>query len=129
MTRALFTINVQHLGHAKSFTINVQHLCVTAVLFTINVQRILFFSIIMQHLSDNSSFFHKCATPRSLRIYIFQNLLIDIDIFQNHLIDIDIDISQTSLSISISIFSKTTLSFKILTGVGGLILPQGRSVW
>ena len=49
-------------------------------------------------------FFHKCATPRSLRIYIFQNLLIDIDIFQNHLIDIDIDISNLFIDFDIDIF-------------------------
>ena len=62
-------------------------------------------------------FFHKCATPRSLRIYIFQNLLIDIDIFQNHLINIDIDIDifwiALSISISISIFFRIALSISI----------------
>ena len=48
-------------------------------------------------------------------IDISQILLIDIDIFQNHHIDIDIniDIFGIALSISISIFSKMTISILI----------------
>ena len=47
----------------------------------------------------------------------FQDLLIDIDIFQNHHIDIDIDIDifgiALSISISISIFFRIALSISI----------------
>ena len=54
-------------------------------------------------------------------IDILQNCLIDIDIdidiFQNHHIDIDIDIFGIALSISISIFSKMTISILILISI------------
>ena len=48
-------------------------------------------------------------------IDISQILLIDIDIFQNHHIDIDIDIDIFGIALSISIFSKMTIS--ILTSI------------